>query len=109
MVAKRFCTLVSVAILAALGLIAIMLGELPGDRPVAATTASFPSDEDIGTASVQPIAAPGLASEPVRLQSQPIRTTPVGELLIDDTTIAAPIMSNYGCDDLEYDHLPHMP
>ena len=107
MAAKQLCALVSVAILAGLGLVTIMLGGLPDNQTVAATsTPSFPPDKDPGTASVQQVSAPGLVNEPVRLssdQGRPTHTTPVDELLDDDTTIAAPIEND------EYDRLSRMP
>ncbi len=110
MAAKQLCALVSVAILAALGLITIMLGELPGNQTVAATATSFPPDESLDATSAQPVAASGLTNEPIRPSSergQSARTTP--ELLADDTTIAAPIMPNYGSDDPEYNRLSRTP
>ena len=114
MAAKQLCALVSVAILAALGLITIMLGGLPGNQTVAATTPplSFSPDESLGAASAQPVAVPALTNESVRTssgQGRLTRTTPVRELLDDETTIAAPITPNYGSDDPEYDRLSRMP
>jgi len=100
MAGKRLCALVSVSVLVALGLIAIVLGELPTDRVAEATTTQFASDNSESTA--RPTPAADLRNEAIRLQ--PVGTSDgqqpltIRDFIVDDPVIAAPRQPSDGLD-----------
>lgn len=97
MAGKKLCALISVSVLVALGLIVVVLGELPPGPAAEATAPTFVADEGPNAAPPLPVAR--LENEPVRLESDTqaeARRRPMPELLMDDAALAAPVRPGYG-------------
>jgi hypothetical protein len=82
MVGKRLCALVSVSVLVALGLVAVVLGELP--NPVEEKKPE-PFVQEQPLAPRQP-ARTAAQEEEIRLQEEPSRGLPPPELPIGEST-----------------------